>query len=62
MSYDEAANEHERLMWKFFLLQRRYAALEGRDDATRRRRSRVLNELTAVHLELERLRRTHSHE
>jgi len=62
MSYDEAADQHERLMWRYFLLQRRFASLEGQDAATRRRRSRILTELTAVHLELERLRRAHSSE
>jgi hypothetical protein len=62
MSYDEAADEHERLLWRYFLLQRRYASLEGQDPATRRKRARIVNELTAVHLQLERLRLKHSND
>lgn len=57
MSYEDRAEKHERLLQRFFRLQRRYAALEGRDRKTRDRRSRVSRSIALLHLELERLRR-----
>ena len=58
MSYEDRAEKHERLLYRFFQLQRRYAALDSVDPQTHRQRSRLVHEMTVLHLELDRLRRS----